>query len=56
MAVDQQGCIRSKKARHGGRVLRIGPDEDEAVPEGSVAFGFGLELAQETFLETLKRR
>jgi hypothetical protein len=51
MAVDQQGCTRSKKGRHGGRVLRIGPDEGEAGPEGSVAFGFGLELAQETFPE-----
>ena len=51
MAVDQQGGPWQEAGRHGGDIALLGPDQHETMPGGAVAFGFGLEASQESFLE-----
>lgn len=51
MAVEQQCGPGRKTGKHAGGVAGIELDEDEAGPVGTIAFGFGLELAEEGFFE-----
>jgi len=51
MTVDEQHGPRYETWIHGHRFLGIDLDEDEAVPGGSVAFGFGAQVVQEVLLE-----
>ena len=51
MAVEEQGGSGQEAGKHAGGVSGIELDEDKASPVGTIAFGFGLELAEEGFLE-----
>jgi len=51
MAVDQERGSWRKARDHGNGFLRIEPDQNKAVPGGTVALGFSLELAEEGLLE-----
>ena len=51
MAVEEQGGSGQETGKHAGGVSGIELDEDKAGPVGTIAFGFGLELAEEGFLE-----
>src|SRR5215469_3150005 len=51
MAVEQERGSGCEAGRHGLGVTGIELDQDEALPEGPVAFGFRPELVQEGFLE-----
>jgi|SRR5579862_6157 len=51
MAIEKQGGPGQETGKHAGGVTGIKLDEDEASPVGTITFGFGLELAEEGFLE-----
>ncbi len=51
MAVEEQGGSGNEAGIHGEGLPGIELDEDEAEPGGAIAFGFGLELAQEGLFE-----
>jgi len=51
MAVDEERGFGGQAGRHGLGVAGIELDQDEALPGRTVAFGFGLELVEEGFLE-----
>ena len=51
MAVNQERCSGGQAGRHSLGVTGIELDEDEALPVGTRAFGFRLQLVQEGFLE-----
>jgi len=51
MSVDQERGSGGEAGRHGRCVAGILLDQDEALPGGTVAFGFGPELVEEGFLE-----
>src|SRR4029077_10788055 len=51
MAVDQERGSGEQAGRHSLGVAGIELDEDEALPVGTVAFGFRLQSVQEGFLE-----
>ena len=51
MAVEEQRGPGQETGKHAGGVPGIELDEDEASPVGTIAFGFGLELAEEGLLE-----
>jgi len=51
MAVYQERCPWHEARMHAGGFAGIELDEDEAVPAGAVAVGFGFQLMQEGFLE-----
>ena len=51
MSVEQQGGPGDEAGRHEGRILGVELNKDEAVPGGTVALGFGLELAEEGLFE-----
>ena len=51
MAVEEQGGAGRETGKHGSGVPGIEFDKDESSPVGTIAFRFGLELAEERFLE-----
>ena len=51
MAVDQERGSDVEAGRHGQSIVGIEPNQDEAVPTGTVALGLGLECAEESLLE-----
>jgi hypothetical protein len=51
MAVEQERGSGHEAGIHAGGVLGVSFDQDEALPGGTVAFGFGLQFAQESFFE-----
>jgi|SRR5579862_2620869 len=51
MAVEEQGGSGQETRKHARGVPGIELDEDKASPVGTIALGFGLELAQERLLE-----
>src|SRR5215469_873837 len=51
MAVDEQGGPRGEAGRHGEGFARVELDQDEALPAGTVAVAFGLEVAEKGLLE-----
>src|ERR1700735_1067164 len=51
MSVDQQGCPGHETGIHAEGLLGIDLDEDEAVPGGAVALGFGTKLAEKGLFE-----
>jgi hypothetical protein len=51
MAIEQQSGPGGETGRHAGSVPGIELDEDKTSPVGTIAFGFGLELAKEGLFE-----
>ncbi len=51
MAIDEQGGAGQKAGVHAHAFAGVGFDEDEALPAGTVAFDFRLELLQKTLFE-----
>ena len=51
MAVDQEGGSGAEAGRHERGLPGIELDEDEALPGGTVAFGFSRKLVKESFPE-----
>jgi len=51
MAVEEERGSGHEAGIHAGGIFGVGLDQDEALPSGAVAFGFGLQFAQESFFE-----
>ncbi len=51
MAVNQERCPGHESWIHTHGFPGIDLDEDKALPSGAIALGFGLQLAEKTFLE-----
>jgi len=51
MAVDEKRGPGKKAGSHGLGLSGVDPDENEALPGGTVSFGFGLELTEEVLFE-----